>query len=145
MRVKIQTKVRKNYIEVFQGFDIHLFMKLKPPLVGLNVKRFDGCKKGDIVSVELSILGTKQTWISEITENAEKTNEIFFIDEGKVLPSPLRYWKHKHVIQKSIDSSVIIDDIRYSTNSKILDFLLFPLIFLQFYYRKPVYKSYFKK
>lgn len=145
MRVKIQTKVEKNYSEVFQGFDIHLFMKLKPPFTGLNVIRFDGCKAGDIVHVEVNFLGFKKEWISEITENAEKTNEIYFIDEGTVLPKPLRYWKHKHVIQKSIDSSVIIDDISYSTKSKILDFMLFPLIFLQFFYRKPVYKSYFRK
>ena len=145
MRVKIQTKVEKNYSEVFQGFDIHLFMKLKPPLVGLNVIRFDGCKAGDIIHVVINFPGIKKEWISEITENAENSNEKYFVDEGKVLPKPLRYWKHRHVIQKSIDSSVIIDDISYSTKSKILDFMLFPLIFLQFFYRKPVYKSYFRK
>lgn len=145
MRVKIQTKVEKNYSEVFQGFDIHLFMKLKPPFMSLNVLRFDGCKTGDIVHVEINIIGMKKTWISEITGNGENSEEIYFVDEGKVLPSPLRYWKHRHVIQKSIDSSLIIDDISYSTNSKILDFLMFPLIFSQFYIRKPVYKSYFRK
>lgn len=145
MKVQIKTRVNKDFKHVFQRFDIHLFMKLKPPFIGLSVIRFDGCKTGDIVHVEINILGMKQKWISEITEYVENSEEIYFVDEGKVLPKPLRYWKHKHVIQKSIDSSVIIDDISYSTNRKILDFLLFPLFFLQFFYRKPVYKSYFRK
>ena len=60
MRILIKTKVGQNYRKVFQGFDIKLFMKLKPPLVGLKVKRFDGCSEGDIVQVEVNILGFKQ-------------------------------------------------------------------------------------
>lgn len=145
MRIKIKTKVAQNYRKVFQGFDIKLFMKLKPPLVGLNVKRFDGCSKGDLVQVEISILGFKQQWTSLITEQVQNENEIYFIDEGMVLPKPLKYWKHKHLIEKSVDSSIIIDDITYNSGNFLIDFLLFPAFFMQFYYRKPVYKSYFSK
>lgn len=85
------------------------------------------------------IIGLKQTWHSDITEQFEDENEISFIDEGTVLPTLLKYWKHIHKIEKSIDSSTIIDDICYSTNSKLLDLLNFPALFAQFYYRKPVY------
>lgn len=145
MRIKIKTKVAQNYRKVFQGFDIKLFMKLKPPLVGLKVKRFDGCSKGDLVQVEISILGFKQQWTSLITEQVQNENEIYFIDEGMVLPKPLKYWKHKHLIEKSVDSSIIIDDITYNSGNFLIDFLLFPAFFMQFYYRKPVYKSYFSK
>lgn len=144
MRILIKTKVRQEYRKIFQAFDINLFMKLKPPLVGLKVIRFDGCLKGDEVHIKVNILGFKQKWISLITSHGSNENEIYFIDEGMVLPPPLKHWKHKHIIEKSIDSSIIIDDISYSTNYKMLDLLLFPALFVQFYYRKPVYKSLFK-
>lgn len=145
MRILIRTKVNGDYRKVFQAFDIKLFMKLKPPLVGLKVIRFDGCKKGDEVHIETSILGIKQKWISLITDQNTGDKEIYFTDEGVLLPKPLKYWKHKHIIEKSIDSSIIIDDICYSSGSKIIDFIIFPALFLQFFYRKPVYKSFFSK
>ncbi len=145
MRIIIKTKVAQNYRKVFQGFDINLFMKLKPPFIGLNVKRFDGCAKGDVVQVEINLLGFKQNWTSVITEQVQNEHEIFFIDEGTILPKPLKYWKHKHIIENSVDSSIIIDDITYQSGSILIDFLLFPAFFIQFFYRKPVYRSYFSK
>lgn len=145
MRITIRTKVKQEYKRIFQAFDINLFMKLKPPLVSLNVKRFDGCKKGDEIHIETNILGIRQQWISLITSQHSDENEIYFIDEGVLLPKPLKYWKHKHIIEKSIDSSIIIDDICYRSGSKFVDFLMFPALFLQFFYRKPIYKSYFSK
>ncbi len=145
MRIIIKTKVGQNYRKVFQAFDINLFMKLKPPLIGLKVKRFDGCAKGDIVQVEINLFGFKQNWTSLITEQVQNEKEIYFVDEGTLLPKPLKYWKHKHIIENSVDSSIIIDDITYRSGSIVVDFLLFPAFFLQFFYRKPVYRSYFSK
>jgi len=145
MRITIKTKVEQNYIKVFQGFDINLFMKLKPPLIGLRIMRFEGCKTGDNVEIRLNMFGLKQHWHSMITEDFENENSVGFVDEGVKLPWPLKYWRHVHKIEKSIENSIIIDDISYNTGNKLLNFLLFPAFFLQFYYRKPVYKSYFRK
>ena len=145
MRILIKTRVNQDFRKVFQAFDINLFMKLKPPLVGLNVIRFDGSSKGDEVHVEISILGFKKKWISLITENSTGENEMYFIDEGILLPKPLKYWKHIHKIEKSIDSSIIIDDICYKSGNFLIDIMLFPAFFMQFLFRKPVYKSYFSK
>ena len=145
MRIIIKTKVEQEFEKVFQAFDIKLFMKLKPPLIGLNVIRFDGCKVNDIVEVEIKILGLKQRWVSVITDQKYGENEIYFIDEGTLLPKPLKYWKHKHTIEKSVDSSIIIDDITYKTGNILVDFLMFPAFFKQFYFRKPVYRSFFRK
>jgi ligand-binding SRPBCC domain-containing protein len=145
MRISIATKVSGDFEEVFRRFDITLFRKLTPPFVRINILRFDGCKKGDEVHIETNILGVRQKWISLITSQHSDENEIYFIDEGVLLPKPLKYWKHKHIIEKSIDSSIIIDDICYKSGSIFVDFLMFPALFLQFYYRKPVYKSCFSK
>lgn len=144
MKINIRTKVNKNYKSVFQAFDINLFMKLKPPLLSLIVIRFDGCNKGDEVHIETGFLGFKSKWISLITDNYTGEDNAYFTDEGILLPKPLKYWKHNHIIEKSIDSSIIIDDICYETGNKFIDLLIFPALFAQFYYRKPVYKKYFK-
>ena len=144
MRITIKTRVEQEYRKVFQAFDFNLFMKLKPPLVGLDVIRFDGSLPGNIVHVVVNILGLKQEWISEITERNENIDECYFVDEGTLLPRPLEYWKHRHIIKKSIDSSIIIDDICYKSGNVLVDFLLFPAFFMQFFLRKHVYKSYFR-
>lgn len=119
-------------------------MKLKPPFAGLIINRFDGCKTGDIVDITVSSFGIKKNWVSEITEHKISENEAIFVDTGIKLPPPLKKWQHLHKIEKSIDSSIIFDDISYETGSKITDLLIFPLLFLAFYSRKPVYRKYFK-
>lgn len=145
MHFKISTKVEQDFESVFNKFDVYLFKRLKPPLIGLKVNRFDGCEKGDEVHVEINTLGWKQEWIALITEKTATNNEIYFVDEGLQLPKPLKKWRHKHVIAKFIDNSIIIDNIAYNTNSVFLDILLFPVVYVQFFLRKGAYKSYFKK
>jgi ligand-binding SRPBCC domain-containing protein len=145
MRINIKTKVEQDYKSVFSKFDVQLFKKLKPVLIGLNVCRFDGCRKGDEVRVEISILGIKQRWYALVTDAGEDEKEIYFIDEGIVLPWFLKSWKHTHRIMKSTDNSIIIDDICYRGRFFLLDYLLFPVLYFQFYYRKHIYESYFKK
>ena len=145
MKFKISTKVSQDYKTVFSKFDLYFFKMLKPPLIGFRVIKFDGCEKGDEVHAEINTLGWRQEWKALITEKTETKDEIYFIDEGLQLPRPLKKWRHKHIIAKFIDSSIIIDNIAYSTNSFFLDILLYPLIYMQFFLRKGVYKSYFRK
>ena len=49
MKIIISTPIKNNYRDVFAQFNIELFKALKPPMIGLVVERFDGCKKGDEV------------------------------------------------------------------------------------------------
>lgn len=143
MNIRISTKVRADAKSVINRFDVYLFKALKPPLAGMKIERFDGCKKGDKVHVEINTLGWRQKWKALITDNGEDENEIYFVDEGLQLPKPLKKWHHKHEIRKFIDSSIIIDNIMFSSGNILIDLMLYPLLFIQFYYRKRVYKSYF--
>ena len=145
VNIKISTRVEQDYKTVFSKFDLYLFKKLKPVLTGLKVLKFDGCKKDDLVHVEINTFGWKQEWKSLITENNENENEIYFIDEGLQLPKPLKKWRHEHKIAKFIDNCIIIDNIAYSTNSFILDLLLYPVLYMAFFQRKSTYKRHFKK
>jgi ligand-binding SRPBCC domain-containing protein len=144
MNIKITTSVSQSIEEVFQGFNEQLFLQLSPPFPPVKLLRFDGCKKEDIVHLELSFIFFKQQWTSVITEFEHNELEIFFIDEGVSLPFFLKFWKHKHIIKQHQDITQITDDIEFSTGTKITDVLFYPLLYMQFLYRKPVYKRMFK-
>ncbi len=144
MRFIIITYIQKDFKEVASGFDLHLFKALKPPGLSLDVTRFDGCKKGDEVHLIVGAGPIKKNWISHITDDYENENEIVFVDEGHVLPPPLKTWKHTHKIVKTGNRACEIhDDIHFSSGNKFLDALLYPAMKLQFSLRKPVYRKYF--
>lgn len=137
MKIKISTPVNKNFREVFSLFNLKFFEALKPPVVNLVVERFDGCKKGD--EVHLKVAG--QRWISHITDYVENEDEIYFIDRGVVIPPPLTSWLHIHRIERSgANSSIIIDDIEYSTGNTLIDRLIYPAIYAMFSMRRSIYK-----
>lgn len=127
-----------------EGFDLKLFKALKPPLMSLDVERFDGCNVGDEVHLKVGFGPFRTKWISLITENQENDQETYFVDEGKLLPFPLKSWRHIHRVVKTDDKgSEIQDDIEYSTGLRALDVLMYPVLYLQFAARKPVYKKFF--
>jgi len=142
MKIYLETRVNKNYLEVIKGFDLSLFKALKPPMTYLEVQRFDGCLEGD--EVHLIVGPLKQKWISYISQDFKDDSKVGFVDIGKVLPPPLKTWEHKHVIQK-IDnkSSIVIDDIEFSSGSIFINLIIYLPLYIQFALRKPIYKKYF--
>ncbi len=144
MKINIETKVEQNYLAVKEGFDETLFTKLSPPFPPVKLLRFDGSKKGDIVTLELNFLLFKQKWTSEITEDKTTSKEFFFVDKGVELPFFLKKWQHRHRLIKAGENTVIRDEITYQGTFGILTVLLYPALYLQFLYRKPIYKKIFK-
>jgi len=143
MNIKISTIVNQHYQNVSLGFNRDLFLALKPPLLPLQLLRFDGCKTGDEVHIQLGAGFLKTRWDAIITDDGESKEEIYFVDEGKQLPPILRKWKHKHRIINKGEQTEIVDDINYHTSSKIIDYLIYPIMYLQFRMRKPIYKKIF--
>jgi ligand-binding SRPBCC domain-containing protein len=144
MNIKISTKVNQSLLKVWEGFNLELFSKLAPPFPPVEVKKFDGCLTGDIVHLELNFLLFKQDWISDIVDQKRTESEIYFIDEGTKLPFFLSYWRHRHRLVKEGEETVIIDDITFKTPTILTDYLFYPLMYLQFLYRKPIYKKVFE-
>lgn len=137
MKILIKTPIARDYQSVFKLFDLKLFKALKPPLIKLVVERFDGCKKGD--EVHLNVSGKR--WVSHITEYVENEDEIYFIDVGVIIPTPLTSWKHIHRIERTgLNSCNVVDEIYFSTGNQLLDKLVYPAITAMFLLRKPVYK-----
>lgn len=144
MNIKISTKVNQSLLKVWEGFNLELFSKLAPPFPPVVVKEFGGCLKGDKVHLELNFILFKQDWISDIVDQKRTESEIYFIDEGTKLPFFLKYWQHRHRLVKDNQGTLIIDDITFKTPTILTDFLFYPLMYLQFLYRKPIYKKVFE-
>ena len=147
MHVTLRTTVVQAPAQVMAGFTRELFVALAPPFPKLRVLRFDGCRTGDQVEIELNTLVKRLPWTSLIVDHGQQPDgTLFFIDEGQVLPPPLRYWRHRHLIQPGPNGgSVIADDLEYRTASRLLDVLLYPAMWAQFAWRKPIYRRWFGK
>lgn len=144
MKIKIETAVQQSVNEVFNKFNGDLFMALAPPFPPVKLLRYDGEKKGDVVSMELNFLLFKQRWTSLITANETTENSSFFIDEGTELPFFLSSWHHKHLIETQNGKTIIVDDITFKTPFILTDYFFYPLLYLQFLYRKPIYRKLFR-
>ncbi|WP_026994526.1 SRPBCC family protein [Flectobacillus major] len=145
MHFVIKTLVNQSLQSVWNGFDLDLFNVLSPPFPPVKVLRFDGCMKGDIVALELNFILFKQVWESEIIEQNSGSTEIYFIDKGTKLPFFLRYWHHRHRIISEQSQTYIIDDITFKTPNILLDIVFYPVLYLLFLYRKPIYKRVFSR
>lgn len=144
MTLTLETAVEKNYLQVKAGFNELLFKKLAPPFPPVKVLKFDGCKTGDQVALELNFIFFRQKWISLITEDGTDEKEFYFVDEGIQLPFFLGKWKHRHRVISSRTGSLIRDEIEFSGPYPWITPLLFPLLWIQFWYRKPIYRKIFK-
>ena len=144
MQLHLQTKVRQNYKAVFNAFDKTLFLKLAPPYPKVDLVRFDGSKPGDVVEIRMRTGFKTFTWSSVITDEQVREHTAFFVDEGQVLPPPLKKWRHKHLVVAAGSGATIHDIIEYSTGYAWLDVMLYPIMLAQFSYRKPIYKRLFR-
>ncbi|RNI32354.1 hypothetical protein EFA69_03255 [Rufibacter immobilis] len=145
MKLHLQTPVAQPYQTVLEGFTVDLFRALSPPFPRLKILRFEGSFPGDRVEVELQAGFIRRRWTSLITEREITAQEAWFTDEGQELPFPLTYWRHRHLISRSGDHSIIQEQIEYRTPSRLLDLLLYPIMYVMFAVRGPVYQRFFGK
>jgi ligand-binding SRPBCC domain-containing protein len=144
MRLIIKTSVKSSLTKVKNGFIGELFLKLNPPFPRVRLLQFDGCETGHRVIIELNFLLFKQYWISDIIEHGEDELSWYFVDQGTKLPFFLKSWKHLHrVVALPEGQSQIIDNITYSTGTLLTDILMYPALYFQFLYRKPIYRRVF--
>lgn len=147
-KIFLKTRVQGRPADIMKRFDSSLFEKLSPPGAGVELLRFDGSKEGDQVQIRMSLLLglIKQDWFAQITEDGSNEKEAWFVDEGVKLPFFLKQWRHRHVAQADgPEHSYIIDDIQYKSPFALLGWLLYPVMYLQFAYRKPIYRKVFNQ
>ena len=140
MQIVLDTYVPVTFNVVRDNFNENLFTYLLPP--GARLLRYDGSSPGDIVHLKLPVAGE---WKSEIVESGQGDKEFYFVDIGRVLPMGLKYWKHRHELKGVGSETIIRDDMTYSTGNKLLDRILYPLMYMAFFPRKKQYRTYFMK
>ncbi|MDN4166801.1 hypothetical protein QWY31_14915 [Cytophagales bacterium LB-30] len=145
MQISISTVVDASLSDCIHGFTEDLFLKLNPPFPPVKILRFDGCQGGDWVKLELNFLLFRQEWHSYIPHHTQSEQHFEFVDEGKVLPFFLKHWQHRHRLEKSENDTTITDAIHFSSGFVLFDVLLYPVLYLQFLYRKPIYKKHFRR
>ncbi|PRY35462.1 ligand-binding SRPBCC domain-containing protein [Spirosoma oryzae] len=144
MHILLTTQVRQPVDQVWAGFNRTLFDRLSPPFPPVDVVRFDGCLTGDVVQLRLNFLVFRQEWTSHIVDQQTTADEIYFVDQGTKLPFFLAYWHHRHrLLRDSSGGTRIVDDITFRTPYRLTDYLLYPVMWLQFAYRKPIYRRIF--
>ena len=129
------------------GFTRQLFEALAPPFPRLRLLRYDGREPGNQVAIELRAGPQRWRWTSLITDAGVLPDGThFFVDEGQELPAPLQQWQHRHLVQPGpAGGSIIVEDIRFSTGRRWLDYLLYPAFWAQFRLRGPVYRRFFRR
>ena len=75
MKILIKTTVQQNYKKVWKGFNQELFEALKPPLLPLELRRFDGSETGDEVHIRLGKGFLSQDWNALIIEHGGNEKE----------------------------------------------------------------------
>lgn len=145
MKLLFSTQVLKSSEKIKEGFTRELFQFLSPGWIPFRILRFDGCKKGDEVHIQLGLHGLSQHWVSLITFEETNASGWSFVDEGKVLPWPLIYWKHHHRVDRiTATESKIVDDITFECSPAFLTPLFKPFLWSVFALRPNRYKKYFK-
>lgn len=145
MKIHLSTSVSQDYNTVFDRFNKDLLVALTPPGIKLNPVEFGGSAVDDVVHLEVTILGIfKQEWYNVITESESNEKRNYFVDEGVRLPGILKTWRHEHIIEKEGDGAKIIDLVTYTSPFFLLDWLMYPFLYLQFAYRRPIYRKFFK-
>lgn len=143
-RILVSTKVESDFDTVIKGFDSGLLAKLNPPFPRVKLLRYDGNQTGDEVHIELNFFIYRTVWISRITDFMHGSSEYTFVDEGVQLPFFLKSWRHRHSIITENGSTIIRDDIRYSSSGRFVELFMYLPLLLQFRYRRPVYRSVFR-
>ena len=145
MHVILRTFVPQSPAQVMTGFTRELFLALAPPFPKLHLRRFDGCRTGDVVEIELDTLVKKLPWTSRIVDDGVRPDGThFFVDEGQLLPPPLRFWRHRHLLEPGPNGGcLIVDSLEYRTASRLLDALIYPAMWAQFAWRQPIYRRWF--
>lgn len=144
--VLVRHYVRGEVAEVFAGFTRELFEALAPAFPPSRLLRYDGNDVGDEVHVSLGLGPLSRLWVSEITAREEARGRCVFVDEGRRLPSPLTYWRHRHVVEDAGPGRVaIVEDVTFATPLPLVTRAMTPVIRAQFEARGPGYAAYFDR
>ncbi len=132
------------YKDVEAAFhDIH-FVKFLTSFQPVKIIQWEGIKTDKVAYFKLWFFGWKDFKVKH-QDYKKRSSFLSFIDKGFVLPFGLTFWEHKHTVEK-VDSKILVKDLlEFSHGSKVLEYLLFPILVSPIFIRKILYHLYFNK
>lgn len=140
MQFTFITRVSAQRDQVADQFNEDLLLKLKPPLLTMQLIRYDGQHRGDELKFQVGIGKMTQTWHGAITQHRYTQKHWLFRDEGISLPHPLKTWQHTHVLKAADQNTLIIDRVKFCGKNAMYTVLLCLPIAIMFLMRKPLYQ-----
>lgn len=145
MKFKIKTPVEQSFQEADRTFDAAYLVELNPQFPPFKILRYDGIENSKEVEIELNFFLFKQRWIYVISDKKETAQEWSFADTGKKTPFFLKSWYHQYQMLNDGGRLLLCDTVVFKTPFFLLDYLLYPWLYMHFLYRRPVYKKRFSK
>ena len=78
----------------------------------VDVQAIHTLKQGDIIEMEMKVMGLTRKWIAEIQYSE---SQIEFIDKALNPPFPMRAWQHKHTFIDLGHNTLMIDTVELET------------------------------
>jgi ligand-binding SRPBCC domain-containing protein len=127
-------------------FSRPLLEYLSPAFPRIEIKKYEGESLGNKIEIEMNLILFSLPFHVQIVEVEEiKSNQYFFVDEGRKLPPFLKYWRHRHeLIRDESRGTRIIDHLWAETNPYFPEWLLRKVLESQFGKRGPLYRKFFE-
>ena len=145
IQITLKTSVNCLFEKVRDGFDQKLLETLNPPGISLKIEQFDGIYAGAQMRMRVESLFTSTLWTGGITQFCSKKQFWCFIDEGHILPTGLKSWKHIHAVVRKNNETLIYDRVYFSGKNRFFTVFWYPAILLMLGIRKPRYRKYFEQ
>tara|TARA_B100001250_G_scaffold409200_1_gene433071 strand:- start:355 stop:822 length:468 start_codon:yes stop_codon:yes gene_type:complete len=136
--VLIKEVLPSEVIESFHNKDFVTFLiKFQP----VKIMAWDGIKSGKLAEFKFWFFGWKK--MNVIHKNyVLKSNHLSFEDHGSLLPFGLKNWKHKHIVEKVNEGTLITDLVSFNGGG-IAKIFIKPIMLFPIALRRITYKIWF--
>jgi ligand-binding SRPBCC domain-containing protein len=141
MKFAIKTRVQQAFAEADKSFTKEYLTKLNPEFPPFKILRYDGTNDGDEIHVQLNFGLFKQNWTYQIKNKTDTMSEWSFVDEAITTPFFLKYWHHQIKMEPVAGHMLISDTVIFKSPFLLLDYALFPWLYVHFLYRRPIYRK----
>ena len=138
-KVHIKRTSPVDVIESFHRIDfVNFLISLQP----VKIIKWTGIKNGESASFKFWFFGWKR--MDVLHQNyTSKPDYLSFEDHGVGLPFGLASWKHRHIIEKVQNGTLITDIISFDEGTLVKKFLIKPIMLFPIVTRRLSYKFWF--
>ncbi|MFL2997128.1 MAG: hypothetical protein ACJZ1Q_00045 [Candidatus Neomarinimicrobiota bacterium] len=131
-----------NPFDVIESFHNRDFVDFLISFQPVKILKWTGIKNGESASFKFWFFGWKK--MDVIHQNYQsKTDFLSFEDHGVGLPFGLTSWKHRHIVEKVQNGTLITDIIFFDESTTVKKFLIKPIMLFPIITRILSYKVWF--